>query len=59
MKDIKGNELKVGDEVAFAYKDILSTGKITKFYKSKYDKDECSVGRVPHVDSSRILKLTK
>lgn len=61
MKDCKGKELNIGDEVVFIHrknsKAGLDTGKITKFYKNHYGEDECSVGRQSHILSFRIMKL--
>lgn len=60
MKDCKGNELKIGDEVVFVRgknsSASLDTGKITKIYKGRYE-DECSVGSQSHILSHRIMKL--
>lgn len=61
MKDIKGQELKIGDEVVFIKGRNslaeLDTGKITKFYKGSFNEEECSVGRYTHIQSHRIMKL--
>ena len=63
MKDCKGRELQIGDEVVFIRgknRDaVLDTGKITKFYKNHYNKDECSVGSQSHIWGSRVMKLEK
>ena len=59
MKDILGNKLKIGDKVVFSYKKKFEIGNITKFYKSRYNKDECTVGGITHIQSHRILKLEK
>ena len=61
MKDCKGQELNIGDEVVFVYgrnnDAILMTGKITKFYKGRFNDDECSVDNNSHIKSKRIMKL--
>ena len=61
MTDCKGKELNVGDEVVFIRGKnsfaSLDTGNITKFYKSRYGEDECSVGGQSHILSFRIMKL--
>lgn len=61
MKDCKGNELQIGDEVVFIrgknQSAKLDTGKITKFYKNRYNENECSVGNQSHILSFRIMKL--
>ena len=61
MKDCKGNELNIGDEVVYIRGKnstaSLETGKITKFYKSQFNEDECSVGRQSHILSHRVMKL--
>lgn len=58
MKDCKGQELKVGDYVAFVYgasrDPLMRTGHITKISPSGR---ECSVDGKPHVYSRRVLKL--
>lgn len=61
MKDVFGNELKIGDDVVFicgknSYAGI-ARGKITKFYKNRYGKDECSVGSNTHILSYRVAKV--
>lgn len=62
MKDCKGNELKIGDEVVFVKGKnsdaSLDTGKITKFYIGYFDKEECSVGKHSHIRSNRVMKLS-
>ena len=61
MVDCKGNELKIGDNVVYVHgknSDArLETGKITKFYKGRFDKEECSVGSAAHILSFRVMKL--
>ena len=61
MKDCKGKELNIGDEVVFIRGKnsgaSLDTGVITKFYKNRFDSDECSVGSQAHILSWRIMKL--
>lgn len=61
MKDVFGNELKIGDDVVFicgknSYAGI-ARGKITKFYKSYYGEDECSVGKNIHILPYRVAKV--
>ena len=60
MKDIKGVELKVGDNVVYVQgknKDAsLATGEITKIYPGYYA-EECSIGRHAHIASNRVMKL--
>lgn len=63
MKDIKGNEIQVGDTVVFAASVKsscrLRTGKVTKIYKgTRGNTEECSVEGCSHVLGNRILKLT-
>lgn len=52
MKDAFGNELNIGDDVVFICgKNSLaeiSRGKVTKFYKSHFGEDECSIGSHAH-----------
>lgn len=61
MKDVFGNELKIGDDVVFICgKNSLaeiSRGKITKFYKSYFGEDECSVGSHAHILGHRVAKI--
>ncbi|MBQ8218538.1 MAG: hypothetical protein IJZ79_02200 [Bacilli bacterium] len=61
MKDCKGNELQIGDNVVYVHgknSDArLETGKVTKFYKGQFNRDECSVGSAAHIASFRIMKL--
>lgn len=61
MKDSKGIELQIGDEVVYIQGKNsgarLATGKITKFYKGTFNEDECSVGSSTHIQRSRIMKL--
>lgn len=61
MKDCKGNELNVGDNVVYvAGKNTragLETGKVTKIYVGQFGHDECSVGSHSHILSHRIMKL--
>lgn len=61
MKDCKGTELSIGDEVVFIKGKnsmaSLDTGKITKFYKNHYNEDECSVGSQSHILGFRVMKL--
>jgi len=61
MKDCKGQELSIGDSVVYVARKqsdaILQTGEITKFYKGKFNRDECSVGKQSHINSSRIMKI--
>lgn len=61
MKDCKGNELNIGDEVVYIRgknsTSSLDTGKITKFYKNYFWEDEYSVGRQSHILSCRVMKL--
>ena len=58
MKDCKGQELHIGDEVVFVYGKnsdaILLTGKVTKFYTGSDHKDECSVDGNSHVNYHRL-----
>ena len=61
MKDCKGVELNIGDEVVYICgknsMTSLETGKVTKFYKNRFNEDECSVGKQTHILSYRIMKL--
>ena len=66
MKDCKGNDLKVGDNVVFIKGKNslaeLATGDVTKIYKNTYGDDECSVyipavGTQAHILSHRVMKL--
>lgn len=61
MKDIKGNILSIGDEVVYVHGKnsdaSLQTGKITKFYKGRFNDEECSVGSNTHIKENRIMKL--
>ena len=61
MVDCKEKELHIGDKVVYIKGKnsgaFLETGNITKFYKNKYGKDECSVGSQTHILSSRIMRL--
>lgn len=61
MKDCKGVELNVGDNVVYVHgKNAdahLETGKVTKFYTDTYGEEECSVGSAAHIKSYRIMKL--
>lgn len=61
MKDCKGRELSVGDEVVYVHgknnDGYLNTGKITKFYKGAFNREECSVGSATHISSNRIMRL--
>nr|DAL51818.1 MAG TPA_asm: phnA-like protein [Caudoviricetes sp.] len=62
MIDCKGNELNIGDKVVYIHgknsDSRLQTGFITKFYKSYYGRDECSVGKATHILSHRVMKLS-
>lgn len=62
MKDCKGNELRIGDNVVYVKGKIssaeLETGTITKFYKNRFGKDECSVDGNAHILFSRVMKLS-
>lgn len=62
MKDCKGIDLKIGDNVVYVHgknSDAhLETGVVTKFYKGAYHDDECSVDGATHIKSSRIMKLS-
>jgi len=53
MKDCKGKELQIGDEVVYVHgknSDArLRTGKVTKFYKGRFDREECSVDGNSHI----------
>lgn len=57
MKDIMGNTLSVGDNVAYVCgpAKTLGTGKVTSIYK---DGKKCSVDGKPNIFKSRILKLS-
>lgn len=73
MKDMCGNELKVGDLVIFAQKmairvglgrgeGIMRFGVISKFYKSHYGEPTCSVTlangfKATNVFEDRIMKV--
>ena len=61
MKDCKGNELQIGDEVVYIHgknSDArLKTGKITKIYAGQYKGEECSVDGNAHILSFRVMKL--
>lgn len=61
MTDCKGKELQIGDEVVYVHGKnsdaCLKTGKVTKFYKNRYNQDECSVDSASHILSFRIMKL--
>lgn len=61
MVDAFGNELKIGDDVVFIFgKNSLaeiSRGEITKFYKSYFGEDECSVGSHAHILGFRVAKI--
>lgn len=61
MKDVNGNKLNIGDKVVYVHgknsSACLRTGYITKFYKSHFGEDECSVDRNAHILSYRIMKL--
>lgn len=61
LVDYEGNELKIGDKVVYVHgknsDTCLETRYITKFYKSYFGKDECSVGSDAHILSHRIMKL--
>ena len=63
MKDCKEQELQIGDEVVYVHgknSDArLCTGKITKLYKGRFDKEECSVDGTAHILSFRVMKLQK
>lgn len=63
MKDCKGNELHIGDEVVYIHGknsgSELRIGKITKFYEGQFKQEECSVGSATHILSFRIMKLPK
>lgn len=58
MKDIKGKEIKVGDEVAYvlgaAGHPKLLTGKVDKIYGNP---EKCTVDSHPNIYRSRILVL--
>ena len=62
MKDVKGNELKIGDKVAYIKcknSDVsIEVGIVKKFYKGVLNYDECTVDSQIHVRSNRVLKLT-
>lgn len=62
MKDVKGNELQIGDKVVFVKGKntdaSIDVGFVKKFYKGSFGHDECSVDSQSHVRSNRILKLT-
>lgn len=61
MKDAFGNELNIGDDVVFICgKNSLaeiSRGKVSKFYKSHFEEDECSVGSHAHILGFRVAKI--
>lgn len=61
MKDCKGNELNIGDYVAYIRNKnsnaSIETGHITKFYKNQRNEDVCSVGSQPFITSNRVMKL--
>lgn len=62
MHDINGNELHIGDKVAYiSGKNIcccLEIGHITNIYQKKNSVAyECSVDGHPHILSSRVLLL--
>lgn len=61
MKDVFGNDLKIGDDVVFICgKNSLaeiSRGKVTKFYKNRFGEDECSVGSQAHILWFRVAKI--
>ncbi len=60
MTDVKGNELNVGDKVAFVKgkntNASIATGEVTKIYQGRYE-EECSVNGNAHILSFRVLKL--
>lgn len=62
MKDCKGVELHIGDEVVFIRGKnsgaSLDTGHITNIYAGRYNKEECSVGSQAHIFESRVMKLS-
>lgn len=55
------SNLKIGDKVKFVLGTSLLTGTITKFYKSPYNDDECSVKTevktYPHILLHRVSKI--
>lgn len=61
MKDAFGNELNIGDDVVFICGRNslaeIARGKVTKFYKSHFGKDECSVGIHAHIFGFRVAKI--
>ena len=65
MKDVKGNDLSIGDYVVFVQgkndSARIATGYITKFYKGHFDRDECSVSTgesvQSHIRDIRIMKI--
>lgn len=63
MKDCKGNELEIGDLVAYIQSKKsggrLDTGRVTKFYNPDGNgvPKACSVDNHPHVYGHCILKL--
>lgn len=64
MHDINGNELHIGDKVAYiSGKNIdcrLAIGNITNIYQKKNSASyECSVNGHPHILSKRVLLLSK
>lgn len=60
MKDCNGNELAIGDYVAFVYgaskSPSLRTGYVTNITTSGR---QCSVDNIPHIYHNRVLKLPK
>ena len=65
MKDMCGNELKVGDLVIFAQKTSVRVGRaegvmhfgvVSKFYKSHYGEPTCSVTLVDGSKASNVLE---
>ena len=61
MKDCKGRELQIGDEVAYVHgknSDArLQTGKVTRIYAGRYGREECSVDGNAHIFSFRVMKM--
>lgn len=60
MKDSKGQDLNVGDFVAYVHgkndSANIATGTVTRIYQGRRG-DECSVDGNAHILQKRVLKL--
>ena len=63
MVDVFGNKLDIGNQVVFVdgknSRASINRGAITKFYKSRYGEDECSVDSKTHILTNRIAKISE